>query len=74
MLRVTLIQANRRRFAGTAAQVILPGEEGEVAVLNFHAPMLCALGEGDVQIDDARFPVRRGIARVDRNIVTVITH
>ena len=74
MLRVTLLHANRQRFAGMAAQVILPGEEGEVAVLNFHAPMLCVLGEGAVQIDEARFSVRSGIARVERNVVTIVTH
>ena len=72
MLRVTLLQSNRQRFVGTAAQVVLPGEEGEVAVLDFHAPMLCVLAEGDIQIDEARFPVRSGLARVDRNRVTII--
>ena len=74
MLRVTLVRNCRRLFEGQATQVVLPGETGEVAVLDFHAPMLCALEAGDVQIDEARFSVRRGLARVDRNMVTIVTH
>jgi len=73
MLRVQLFQAHRRLFGGTAAQVVLPGAAGEVAVLDYHVPMLCTLMEGSVQIDDARFPVRGGVARVDRNAVTILT-
>ena len=72
MLRVTMFQACRRLFGGTATQVVLPGTEGEVGVLDFHAPMLCALAEGEVQIDAARIPVRGGLARVEHNTVTIL--
>ena len=73
MLRVTLVQGHQRLFAGTAMQVVLPGEDGDVAVLDLHTPMLCALMCGVVQIDEATFPVRSGLARVDRNVVTILT-
>ena len=73
MLRVTVFQGLRRLYAGPATRVVLPGEDGQVAVLDWHAPMLCVLGPGAVEIDDARFPVRRGLARVARNQVTVVT-
>jgi len=72
MLRVQLFQGHRQLFGGTAAQVVLPGADGDIAVLDCHAPMLCTLLEGHVQIDEARFPVRGGLARVDRNAVTIL--
>ncbi len=72
MLRVRMFRDHRQLFSGTAAQVVLPSSEGEVAVLEFHAPMLCALAEGEVQIDEQRVAVRRGIARVGSNQVTII--
>ena len=72
MLRVQLFRNHRQLFSGTATQVVLPSAEGDVAVLNFHAPMLCALAEGDVHIDDQRVPVHRGVARVAHNHVTII--
>ena len=72
MVRVQLFQGRQRLFQGLAIQVVLPGEEGEICVLDYHAPMLCTLTEGDVQIDETSFPVRRGLARVDRNTVTIV--
>ena len=74
MLRVTLLQGRQQLFVGTARQVILPAQAGEVSVLDCHAPMLCALVAGDVQIDEAYFPVRRGVAGVARNVVTILAH
>lgn len=73
MLRVTLVQVCRKLFEGSVTQVVLPGESGEITVLDFHAPMLCALEAGAVQIDEVRFPVQGGLARVDRNVVTILT-
>ncbi len=72
MLRVLLCRRASVLFEGAANQVVLPSEEGEVAVFDFHAPMLCALGAGDVQIDEARIAVRGGIARVSKNAVTIL--
>jgi len=73
MLRVTLIQARQKLFDGNATAVVLPGEGGEVSVLDFHIPMLCSLTTGVIQIDEAQFPVRGGVARVDRNVVTILS-
>lgn len=72
MLRVLLCRAASVLFEGAADCVVLPSEEGEVSVFDFHAPMLCALGAGDVQIDDARIAVHRGIARVSKGQVTIL--
>ena len=72
MLRVRLVRAREELFKGTATQVVLPGEGGELSVLAYHTPMLCTLMSGEVAIDDVRIPVRGGMARVDRNIVTIL--
>ncbi len=73
MIRVRLFQGHTARFDGAARQVVLPGESGEVGVLAFHAPMLCALAAGEVQIDGQRFAIRGGVARVERNHVTILS-
>ena len=72
MLRVRLFRNNDTLFEGMASRVILPGAEGELAVLSAHAPMLCALAHGTVEIDDTRVPIRHGLARVERNVLTVV--
>jgi F0F1-type ATP synthase epsilon subunit len=72
MLRVRLFRDRKQLFDGGATEVILPGEAGDITVLEYHAPLLCALARGDVQVDKARFSVRSGIARVERNRMTIL--
>ncbi len=72
MLRVLLCRGAATIFEGPAVSVVLPSEESEVSVFDFHAPLLCALEAGDVQIDEAKFAVRGGIARVFKNAVTIL--
>ena len=74
MLRVHLFRAHQQLFEGRATQVILPSEAGEISVLAFHAPMVCTLEHGVVQIDETHIPVRHGIACVGRNIVTIVAY
>jgi F-type H+-transporting ATPase subunit epsilon len=71
-MHVRFYHNHRRVFEGTATQVVLPGADGELSVWSLHAPMLCVLAEGEVQIDDARRPIRGGLARVARNTVTIV--
>ena len=71
-MRVRLIHGCRERFAGGAASVTLPGEAGELVVLTDHAPLLCVLGSGTVQIDEFAMPIQGGLAAVDRNTVTIL--
>jgi F0F1-type ATP synthase epsilon subunit len=73
MLRVELYRGHRCVFEGPAESVVMPGEDGELSVLTFHAPMVCAVVPGSVRIDDRRMPVGLGIARVANNCVTIVT-
>ncbi|MFK8038060.1 MAG: F0F1 ATP synthase subunit epsilon [Crocinitomicaceae bacterium] len=38
-------------FTGTVSQVILPGLDGSFGILNSHAPIISALVEGNVRVD-----------------------
>ena len=38
-------------FSGTVSQVILPGLDGSFGILDSHAPLISALAEGNVQVD-----------------------
>ncbi len=72
MLHVELFTGMQRLYAGHATSVVLPGEEGELSVLDCHAPMLCALTAGPVQIDEQQFSIAGGLASVWRNRVVVL--
>ena len=72
MLHITLFRARQQLFDGQAAEVVLPGAAGDVSVLPYHAPMLCALAPGEICVDQARFAVRSGIAGIERNRITIL--
>jgi len=73
-MRVTLLEAWRALYDGNAREVILPGEDGEVCVLDFHEPFCYRLRRGVIHIREPRSPttacrvlIRDGIARMAGN-------
>lgn len=77
-MRVIMLDAWRSVYDGNARQVILPGEDGEVCVLDFHQPFLYRLRRGAVQISErdpaaaSRFWIQRGIARMTGNQLVLL--
>ena len=51
-------------FQGKASSVILPGEEGELSVLDFHQSIISCLKDGMIRIDNTPIAIKRGIARM----------
>ena len=72
MLEVIIATVERIIFEGKARSIILPGEQGVFEILPFHKPLLSRLISGCLIVDGKPYPVRRGIAGVSRNTVTVI--
>ena len=70
-LDVTVISNTRILYRGQARRVILPGDSGVFEILSFHKRALSRLLEGIVEIDDQSFPILRGIAKVEKNNVTI---
>ena len=62
-------------------KVLLPGEAGEIAVLNNHSPLCVTLSEGDIQccyLDEGEetviaYTVTSGYVTVEGNSIEVIT-
>lgn len=71
-LEVTVLSPREVIFQGKAKSVILPGEEGVFEVLPFHKRILSRLISGRLFVDEQNFLVKRGIAKVNQNKVTVI--
>lgn len=63
MFNVTLLDQAHVIFAGVAKSVVLPGDEGEFEVLDFHKPVVSSLKRGEIIIDNMGFPIARGIMR-----------
>jgi F0F1-type ATP synthase epsilon subunit len=60
-------------FQELVSQVVLPGEEGELSILDFHQPIISCLKDGMIRID-SRPPVviKNGIASMQDNELIVL--
>jgi len=72
MFNVTLLDQAHVIFDGVAKSVILPGDEGEFEVLDFHKPIVSSLKRGEIVIDNMAFPIARGIMRFYKEQMTAL--
>ncbi len=72
MFKVSIFDQERKLYEDLVSQVSLPGEEGEFAVLDFHAPMISLLKAGPILVDGKHLLITKGIALVDRNQLFVL--
>ncbi len=71
-----LVTPERLVFAGEAQQVVVPGSEGDFAVLAGHSPFISTLRPGilDVTLPQGRqqLLVKKGVAEADPDRLTVL--
>lgn len=71
-MNVIAITPQETVFKRKAKSVILPGEKGTFEILPFHKHLISRLVKGKVHIDGSIFPIFRGIAKIEKNNVTII--
>jgi F-type H+-transporting ATPase subunit epsilon len=76
-LHFELVSPARLLFSGDVESVVLPGTEGEMTILQMHAPVLSTLRPGVVTIvksgsDTDRIFVRGGFAEVNAHGLTLL--
>ena len=76
ILKVHVLTPKRVICKTTATEVIIPGIDGRIGVLDNHAPLLTSLGIGllKLKISEKWMPVLilGGFAEIDRNNVTIL--
>ena len=69
MFKVLIMNGNMQGehqiiFEGDAASVLLPGDEGEFEILDFHKPIVSRLKKGYILVDnDKDYLIREGVAK-----------
>ena len=71
-VKVEILTPRKILFSGEAAQVILPAEDGEMSVWDFHEPCICRLKRGRVRLSGLDLGIQRGIARAGAQTLTVL--
>ena len=72
MFKVLICDQERNLYDDSAAQVSLPGAEGEFAVLEHHAPIISLLRSGHILVDGKFLSIRKGIAMMNMNELLVL--
>ncbi len=72
LLKVKVLSLHEAIFDGQAKSVIFPGEQGVFEVLPFHKRLISRLIAGQLFVDDQAFAIKRGVAQVNQNEVTVV--
>jgi len=73
MLKVSVISPEKILFEGESASVVAPAYDGEVGILENHAPMMTLLGKGSLRLGDRSFQIEGGFLQVVDNNVRVVT-
>ncbi len=78
-MQIEILTPEKKLFAGDAYGIQLPGVEGSFEVLEKHAPLVSALGNGVVKIlldksgkNNTSYAVKGGFIEVFNNKVTVL--
>lgn len=72
MLDVYIYTPQKILFEGQAKSVILPGEQGDFEILNFHKNILSRIISGIIFVDEKGFYVRRGVVKVELNTIVIV--
>ena len=74
-MQVSILEPKGILWQGRIKEVVLPGEEGEMSVLDFHQPFLVKLRQGYLKLAGRRTLIKNGIASMhgDELIVLVET-
>lgn len=76
-MNLIVLTPGKKVFEGAITSVKVPGISGQFEVLNNHAPLVSALGEGEVRIikqggNKETFKINQGFIEVLRNEVALL--
>ncbi len=60
-------------FQELVSSVVLPGEDGELSILDFHQVIIVCLKKGVIKINEKfLIKINRGIAKMQKNQLTIL--
>jgi len=72
-VKVSIFKTNKIIYKNNAKSVVLPGDDGEVCLGDFHQAFLCCMKKGFIHIDGKfSFLIRHGIAKMWRNELVIL--
>ncbi len=78
-MELVVLTPEKQYFSGNIKSITVPGVSGEFEILENHAPLVSAVGEGRVKIikadgDSLNFEVNRGFLEVINNDLALLVN
>ena len=78
-MRVYLNTVFDELYSQDAREVVLPGDEGELSLMDFHQPVICRLIEGNIRIissltrhKEDNIHILDGVAHMEGNVLKIM--
>ncbi len=76
-MNLSVLTPEKEIFSGSITSVKVPGKNGQFEILDGHAPIVSALGEGEVRIIDnagqrVKYQIQKGFIEVLNNEVSLL--
>ncbi|MCQ2294885.1 MAG: hypothetical protein MJZ67_04455 [Bacteroidales bacterium] len=76
-MKVTITKPDATLFEGEATQIHLPGIDGKFEMLQNHAPIISALGQGQIKLiqpdgNEVIYDIRGGVLRGQNNEIQIL--
>jgi F-type H+-transporting ATPase subunit epsilon len=76
-MKLEIVTPDKKLFEGNVKSLVVPGSEGQLGILNNHAPMIASLKKGIVKVTDEqsqvqKFEIKGGVVEVLKNNVIVL--
>ena len=75
-MKLQIITPDKELFSGETTSLVVPGTDGEIGILNNHAPLLSSLKKGELKVKvndkDELFKINGGVVEVVNNNVIVL--
>lgn len=75
-MKIKIIKPDKLIFEGEIQLAQFPGIDGSFGVLNSHAPMIAALGEGKIRVENegksSFFDIKGGVVEIKDNHILVL--
>jgi len=76
VLKVSVISPESVLFDGEVSSVVAPAFDGEIGILEGHAPLMTLLGKGALRLSGGsskNFQIEGGFLQVINNVVRIVT-
>lgn len=69
-MKLQIVSAKNPAIEAQTSKVFFPGADGSFEILKNHAPLIAALGKGEIRWEGGTCSIKSGFVKVENNLLT----